>query len=279
MKTLYTSDLHVDGLHYKRLYNLVNNNKIDCLIIGGDLIPNQPDFFSSVDNQRDFLQKSLNPFFSKLKAEKPSISVFLMMGNDDRAANMDFLEKMEEDGIINLIHKRRHKLEENLHLIGYGYVPITPFRCKDWERFDTQEKKALQAPEKSFFSSAQGMREIDINKVIGKFNIIEEDMKELAEMSDPERTIYVMHAPPFNTTLDRIHGGIPCGSKSLRDFIEKCQPFLTLHGHIHESPMVSGSFMEKTGRTVSINPGQEHGVLHAVVFDTADLMGTLQYLK
>ncbi|MDY6967456.1 MAG: metallophosphoesterase [Spirochaetota bacterium] len=279
MKVLYTSDLHVDGLHYKRLYNLVKENIFDCLIIGGDLIPNKPDFFGSVDNQRDFLEKSFKPFFSKLKSKYPTLSVYLMMGNDDRAANMDILERMEQDGIINLIHKKLHQLEKDLYLIGYGYVPITPFRCKDWERFDTNERVAQQVPERSFFSSSQGLRQIDINTDIGKFNSIEEDIKDLAEMSDPKRTIYVMHAPPFNTALDRIHGGIPCGSKSIKGFVEKHQPLLTLHGHIHESPNVSGNYIEKTGRTVSINPGQSHGVLHAIAFNTEDLMGTLQYYR
>ena len=38
-------------------------------------------------------------------------------------------------------------------------------------------------------------------------------------------------------------------------FIKRKQPLLTLHGHIHESPDVSGSWKQKIGRTISMNPG------------------------
>jgi hypothetical protein len=50
----------------------------------------------------------------------------------------------------------------------------------------------------------------------------------------------------------------PLGSKSVRTVIEKLQPLLGLHGHIHES---KGYF--NIGRTICVNPGSEYteGVL------------------
>jgi hypothetical protein len=44
------------------------------------------------------------------------------------------------------------------------------------------------------------------------------------------------------------------GSTSVRAAIEKYQPMLGLHGHIHESRN-----MTKIGRTVCINPASEYG--------------------
>jgi Icc-related predicted phosphoesterase len=44
------------------------------------------------------------------------------------------------------------------------------------------------------------------------------------------------------------------GSQAVRQAIEAHQPFLGLHGHIHESP---GAI--KIGRTLCINPGSEYG--------------------
>src|SRR5260221_13003071 len=44
------------------------------------------------------------------------------------------------------------------------------------------------------------------------------------------------------------------GSRAVRDAIEKYQPLLGLHGHIHES---AGAI--KLGRTLCINPGSEYG--------------------
>jgi Icc-related predicted phosphoesterase len=43
------------------------------------------------------------------------------------------------------------------------------------------------------------------------------------------------------------------GSTSVRKAIEKYQPLLGLHGHIHESKAV-----EKIGNTICVNPGSEY---------------------
>jgi Icc-related predicted phosphoesterase len=52
------------------------------------------------------------------------------------------------------------------------------------------------------------------------------------------------------------------GSAAVRDLIERYQPLVALHGHIHESRA-----MTKIGRTVCINPGSEYGegVLHGAL--------------
>ena len=44
------------------------------------------------------------------------------------------------------------------------------------------------------------------------------------------------------------------GSVAVRQAIEKHQPMLGLHGHIHES-----SGFDKIGRTLCLNPGSEYG--------------------
>jgi len=43
-------------------------------------------------------------------------------------------------------------------------------------------------------------------------------------------------------------------AEQVREAIEKNQPMLGLHGHIHESMAVA-----KIGRTTCINPGSEYG--------------------
>jgi hypothetical protein len=47
---------------------------------------------------------------------------------------------------------------------------------------------------------------------------------------------------------------ISVGSKAVRAAIEKYQPLVGLHGHIHESRSA-----QKIGRTTCINPGSEYG--------------------
>jgi len=96
--------------------------------------------------------------------------------------------------------------------------------------------------------------------------------KMIASITDLSHTIFNFHDPPIDSTLDTcplldwskdppepvIQGGQTvmhgAGSKSVRKAIEKYQPMLGLHGHIHESQSVA-----KIGRTTCINPGSEYG--------------------
>jgi uncharacterized protein len=90
-----------------------------------------------------------------------------------------------------------------------------------------------------------------------------------AEVRDPERLILVAHAPPKGTDLDQAPAldadfrvqldlGAPrltsVGSVAVRSFIERRQPLLALHGHVHESHAIT-----ELGRTICINPGSEYG--------------------
>jgi Icc-related predicted phosphoesterase len=94
---------------------------------------------------------------------------------------------------------------------------------------------------------------------------------------DMGRTIFNFHAPPYGTGLDEapsldetlrpIHGGAvmkPVGSVAVRDAINKHQPLLSVHGHIHESRAT-----KKMGRTLAINPGSVYGdgVLQGAVIE------------
>jgi Icc-related predicted phosphoesterase len=94
----------------------------------------------------------------------------------------------------------------------------------------------------------------------------------VAGVSDFTRVIFNFHAPPKDSTLDTAaeldwstdppkvvtSGGTPvmygAGSAAVRAAIERHQPLLSLHGHIHESRGDT-----TIGRTVAINPGSEYG--------------------
>ena len=104
---------------------------------------------------------------------------------------------------------------------------------------------------------------------------IEEVVSEVT--APPERTIFSFHCPPYGSGLDEApeltedmrlkHAGrapVPLWSTAVRDAIEKHQPALSLHGHIHES---RGN--ARIGRTLCINPGSsyEQGELLGAVVD------------
>jgi uncharacterized protein len=98
-----------------------------------------------------------------------------------------------------------------------------------------------------------------------------------AVTAPPERTIFGFHCPPYGSGLDEApeltedmklkHAGrapVPLGSTAVREAIEKHQPTLSLHGHIHES---RGN--TRIGKTLCINPGSsyEQGELLGAVVD------------
>jgi len=106
---------------------------------------------------------------------------------------------------------------------------------------------------------------------------LEEQMECLfSKLRDPSHAIASLHAPPYDSGLDmapalkdlkvQTSGGQPLlvavGSKAVRHVIEKHQPQVGLHGHIHESRAIA-----KVGRTICINPGSEYteGILNGAL--------------
>jgi hypothetical protein len=108
-----------------------------------------------------------------------------------------------------------------------------------------------------------------------------------AKVPDMSRAIFNLHCPPYRSGLDEapaidadlklLHGGRalrPVGSKAVRDAIDRYQPMLSLHGHIHES---KGAV--KLGKTLSINPGSayEEGMLMAAIIQLDAKKGIKSY--
>jgi Icc-related predicted phosphoesterase len=89
------------------------------------------------------------------------------------------------------------------------------------------------------------------------------------QLRAPERAVFNIHVPPFASGLDIapqldehlkpvvVAGEVttwPVGSQAVRSAIERYQPLVAVHGHVHESRAVT-----KLGRTTCINPGSEYG--------------------
>src|SRR6266446_955667 len=107
------------------------------------------------------------------------------------------------------------------------------------------------------------------------------------QLKDPAHAIFNLHCPPYRSGLDEapaidadlklMHGGRalrPVGSTAVRQAIDKHQPLLSLHGHIHES---KGAV--KLGKTLSINPGSsyEEGVLMSAIINLDAKKGIKSY--
>jgi Icc-related predicted phosphoesterase len=119
---------------------------------------------------------------------------------------------------------------------------------------------------------------------------LEEHLEKLiADLDDPTRSVFNFHVPPYGTQIDRapvldatlkpvVKGGAvmmeSVGSRAVRNTVQRHQPALGLHGHIHES---RGAV--KIGNTVCINPGSEYhdGVLQGALIELAAKKGVRRY--
>ena len=90
-----------------------------------------------------------------------------------------------------------------------------------------------------------------------------------AGLANPAGALFNIHVPPYDSRLDTAPllgqdlkvrtsmGGevtAPVGSTAVRDAIERHQPLVSLHGHIHESGGTA-----RLGRTLAVNAGSEYG--------------------
>jgi Icc-related predicted phosphoesterase len=68
------------------------------------------------------------------------------------------------------------------------------------------------------------------------------------------------------------------GSIAIQRFIAQRQPLVTLHGHVHESTRLTGSFRDRIGRTHLFGAAHDGPELALVSFDLEDLEGASRVL-
>src|SRR5690349_18018343 len=74
----------------------------------------------------------------------------------------------------------------------------------------------------------------------------------LAQFQQLKPLVLICHAPPYGTALDRVREGVHGGSKSVREFVDRCQPEYLFCGHIHEAEGVT----VELGKTKASNVGK-----------------------
>jgi uncharacterized protein len=236
---VYATDLHGGIMEYERLLTVGSGKNVRAVLIGGDICPFLTAAGDIAQSQGEFIQFYLIPRLREFQ-KKTGKDVFLIMGNDDVKVNKDLVEKGGAEGAFTPVNMKAVPFGDKF-IAGYSHINEAPFLLKDWEK---SEEEILA------------------------------DLRRLAKKSDPKKTIYMMHAPPFGTPLDIIYSGRHVGSMAIRRFIEEAKPLMTLHGHIHESPQMSGDWKDVISGTVCLNPGKGS----IVVFDVDNPVATMQRL-
>lgn len=175
-----------------------------------------------------------------------SIKFYITGGNDDDLFIESILE--ESDFIINPEGKVVN-VDEQHEMISTGYSNITPWKCP------------RDIPERELAEKIEAMA---------------------SQVKDMKNCIFNFHCPPADTQIDTapkldttstppkfiVKAGklvmYGAGSTAVRNSIEKHQPLLGLHGHIHES-----RGFDYIGRTFCVNPGSGYseGVLRGCIIN------------
>jgi hypothetical protein len=161
------------------------------------------------------------------------VPAYVMLGNDDYPDLTDAL--LSGVNMVNAEDKIV-ELPGGFEMISLGYSNPTPWNSP---------------------------RELGEDALRDRINAMAEHLER------PERAVFNLHCPPRGTHLDQaalldadfrpvVKGGqmaiTSVGSTAVRDAIERYQPMVGLHGHVHESPGA-----QRLGRTLAINPGSEYG--------------------
>jgi Icc-related predicted phosphoesterase len=200
---------------------------------------------------RDTLDRWLD--LARDRLANTGVRLFIMCGNDDPP---ELQEILTQSSAVTYTEGRLIELGEGITMISHGWSNRTPWHTP---------------------------REMDDDELEQRIE------KMAAEVSRPERAVFNLHVPPARTAIDlapalddslkpKVRGGAvvmeSVGSEAVRRVLERHQPMLGLHGHIHES---RGAV--RIGRTLSINPGSEYGdgILRGALIDLDGRKGIKSY--
>jgi len=290
MKLFYVTDIHGAEICFRKFFAAIREYKIDvalllcdlsgkvtvpiqkkdetytCKVLGSDLVARNATeladlqakianigYYSYVASPQEVEEVYKNPekndeLFQKLIIERlqrwmqvadeklrgSKVKVYIGAGNDDPFAIDPVLDR--SDRVTNMN-------ERLINIEGYEVITTAFSNPTPW-------------------NTPRECSEGELGKKI----------EELAsKVTRMETAIFNFHVPPYGSLLDNapelkdlqpVAGSVVnVGSTAVAEAIEKHQPLLGLHGHIHESKAA-----QKIGRTLCVNPGSEYsdGILRGV---------------
>ena len=263
MKILYFTDVHGDKRKIIAIKDIAKEHNIDLIIDGGDSLPK--------NDPTHFVQKKYLKWLKK-EINKLSIDYCLMLGNDDLIIfDQDLIELDKK--LKNFHYIAQNKITINdVVIIGCNWVKDYPFRLKDRCLLDNRKSELdMQFGLPMFVTKDSFDIKSNWENIVKKRPRLNEKLDSLPQPSKKDKkkkVIYVVHMPPNQLSLDVCQNMAAVGSQSVYDFIDKMKPWISLHGHIHESPNLTNIWKNKINETIVIQPGQEYNNLIYVLIDT-----------
>jgi len=276
----FTSDLHGKKKRYERLFQIIEKERPDAVFLGGDLLPHA--MRTDIDLKEFISENIFDPMKKVRKIGNNKPDFFVILGNDDPRMVEPLFLLADDQGILHYMHQKSLAFHD-LFVSGYAFIPPTPFQLKDWERYDVSRFVDVGA-----VSPEEGFRtvEIDLNEI--RYQTIANDLENLEKQTPVSKTIFLFHAPPYETLLDRadLDGKIidhapldvHIGSIAIKRFIKDKQPLLTLHGHVHETVRLTNAWQQKIGKTCCFGGAHDGPELPLVRFDTDDFSSATRNL-
>ncbi len=271
MKFIYACDIHGDMNKYEKLYKIAIEKNIKNIVIGGDLLPKKAD--RRLPIQLEFIKCEFREYFKRL--EKDNIKFISILGNDDlEIAELEYKKMISEFENVIDIDEKKYDIED-VSFIGLSRVLDTPFMRKERIVVEEGQKMPVQLCEKIYINKCQEIVSVQEWEKLRKNSVpkMEDVLHNLPKFTEGKKGIFVFHDPPSGLGLDCCKSGDKVGSNAIANYISKTNPYMTLHGHIHESHQISGLWKNKIGNTICINPGQtEFGEeeLYYVLIDTIE---------
>lgn len=301
-RVFYVTDIHGSDRMFLKFINAAPIYKAQVLIVGGDIAgkavapiiqANDHYVAQSRGSQRT---ASNNAELELLKKEIRSVGDYPCVTTEgewrDLAEDSTKMDRLFDQLIEESVSTWCRIAEERLRPSGVRVIinggnddpSITQEILERSDFVECPDKKVIMIGKHEMMSL--GYSNMTPWKLPGDLpeEVLEKKIEELASrMNDVKNGIFNIHAPPYDTHLDvapkldknlkpvLTSGGEPemthVGSQAVRRVIEKYQPLVGLHGHIHES-----RGYVKIGRTHCFNPGSEYsvGVLRGAILDLGD---------
>jgi len=289
-KFLFSTDFHGSETVWRKFLNAARIFDLDALVLSGDMtgklmvpIIKRPDglYDATLLGEKHLLSEEEVPDFEK---RCRMITYIPYVTNPEEAARIAKDEEYREDLF--------ERMEGEIVKAWLSLIPErVPPRCKviispgNDDKLSIDEIIRNDPNPQVFFGEEEVVALDDEHEVLcfgwsnpTPFNspreCSEEELEERLEavvgrVKNLETAVFCIHVPPYKSLIDEapevdenlnpmLWGTrtrmVPVGSKAVRKIIERYQPLLALHGHIHESPGFA-----KIGRTKCLNPGSEYG--------------------
>lgn len=298
LRFLFASDFHGNETVWRKFLNSASIFKVDALIMGGDMTGKilcpiiktedgryeafflRENHIISGDQLPQFKRKVVNHSYIPYVCTKEEYG---QLSQGQEIVERVF-EKLEKEAIREWCDLIPPKVPEDAKVVIHPgnddkfaidevlrNHPSVIFAEEDVVDFDGEHEAACVGWSNP--TPWDSPRECSEDELANKLE------RTISKLRNIKTSFFCFHVPPYDSVIDKAakldaqlrpiyEGGrpvmIPVGSVAVRRAIEKYQPLLGLHGHIHESPGIY-----RIGKTQCLNPGSEYteGILKAYLVE------------